>query len=125
MAKQQLQGLSIELQVAAICTKRGWRISLPYQQACPYDLVVEKDGKLYKVQVKKNIPCTKFAQTHYGWAFKMKCRHTKKQKRYDRREVDAFATIYQDKGYMYFLGEKEKPPRSLPIKIADLPEYQI
>lgn len=124
MGKESDKGLSLELQIAAICQQKGWRISLPYQQACPYDLVIDKDDKLYKVQVKKSRACLNRSAAD-GWAFKMKCLHRKRCTRYNRREVDAFATIFNGQAYMYFLKDGENPPRSLTIKKADLPKYKL
>lgn len=33
-------------------TKRGYNVSIPFSENCPYDLVVEKNGKLLKIQCK-------------------------------------------------------------------------
>jgi hypothetical protein len=41
-----------ELMVAADLRGRGYRLAIPYGEECDYDLVIERDGKLERVQVK-------------------------------------------------------------------------
>lgn len=121
---QLYRSLGQELSVAAAFQRRGWIVSLPYQQAAPYDLIAEIDGKLYRVQVKKSHACRNRSAAD-GWAFKMKCLHCNKQRRYTRTEVDAFATVFEEQVYLYCLAPNEVPPRSLPIKSVDLPKYLV
>ena len=118
------QDIGQELTVAAAFEKRGWIVCFPYQQVAPYDLIIEKDKQLYRVQVKKSRCCTHRAAID-GWAFKMKCLHCGNSRRYNRSEVDAFATVFDGEVYAYFLSADEKPPRSLPIKTIDLPKYKV
>lgn len=41
-----------ELMVACDLRRRGCKIAIPYGEECDYDLVIERDGKLERVQVK-------------------------------------------------------------------------
>jgi hypothetical protein len=45
-------GDSAELAVALDLRRRGYRVSFPYGEDCAYDLVVDRDGVLERVQVK-------------------------------------------------------------------------
>jgi PD-(D/E)XK endonuclease len=41
-----------ELMVACDLRRRGCKLAIPYGEDCDYDLVIERDGKLERVQVK-------------------------------------------------------------------------
>ena len=41
-----------ELMVACDLLRRGCKLAIPYGEDCDYDLVIERDGKLERVQVK-------------------------------------------------------------------------
>lgn len=77
--------------------KRGYKVSIPFSENCPYDLVVDKNGKLIKIQCKttehlKN-NCMEFSI----------CRSngfTYEKKRYDETEVDYIFVYCIENGYM-------------------------
>lgn len=52
MARTKELGDFAELAVASDLTGRGYRVCLPFGEDCDYDLVVERRGKLERVQVK-------------------------------------------------------------------------
>ena len=52
MAPLKTKGDTAEMMVAADLVKRGYRIAFPYGEDNDYDLIVERDGKLERVQVK-------------------------------------------------------------------------
>jgi hypothetical protein len=52
MAPLKTKGDMAELMVAADLIKRGYRIALPYGEDSDYDLVVEREGRLERIQVK-------------------------------------------------------------------------
>ena len=44
-----------ELMVACDLRRRGCKIAIPFGEECDYDLVIERDGKLERVQVKHEL----------------------------------------------------------------------
>lgn len=52
MAPLKTKGDTAEMMVAADLVKRGYRIAFPYGEDSDYDLIVERAGKLERVQVK-------------------------------------------------------------------------
>ncbi len=52
MAATKKKGDLAELKVACDLVAKGHRVALPFGEDCDYDLVVERDGKLERVQVK-------------------------------------------------------------------------
>jgi hypothetical protein len=52
MAPLKQKGDLAELMVAADLRRRGCKISIPFGGDCDYDLVVERHGRLERVQVK-------------------------------------------------------------------------
>lgn len=52
MAPLKTKGDTAEMMVAADLVKRGYRIAFPFGEDADYDLIVERDGRLERVQVK-------------------------------------------------------------------------
>jgi hypothetical protein len=52
MAPLKQLGDTAELAVALDLRRRGYRVSIPFGEDCDYDLVVDRDGVLERVQVK-------------------------------------------------------------------------
>ena len=52
MAGLKTKGDTAELMVAADLAKRGYRIAFPYGEDTDYDLIVDRNGTLERVQVK-------------------------------------------------------------------------
>jgi hypothetical protein len=52
MAPLKQKGDLAELMIAADLRRRGYQIAFPYGEDCDYDLIVERAGKLERVQVK-------------------------------------------------------------------------
>jgi hypothetical protein len=52
MAPLKQKGDLAELIVAADLRRRGYKIAIPFGEDCDYDLVVERHGRLERVQVK-------------------------------------------------------------------------
>jgi len=49
----KVKGDQAEMEVMVYLTRAGYRVSLPFGENCPYDLVVESPkGNLYRVQVR-------------------------------------------------------------------------
>lgn len=52
MAALKQKGDIAELAVALDLRRRGHRVAFPYGEDCDYDLIVDRDGRLERVQVK-------------------------------------------------------------------------
>ena len=52
MAPLKTKGDTAEMMVAADLVKRGYRIAFPYGEDSDYDLIVERGGRLERIQVK-------------------------------------------------------------------------
>lgn len=78
-------------------TKRGYNVLIPFSENCPYDLVVDKNGKLIKIQCKttehiKN-NCMEFSI----------CRSngfTYKKEQYNQNEIDFIFVYCLENDYM-------------------------
>jgi hypothetical protein len=56
MAPTKVKGDLAELKVAADLVAKGYRVAIPFGEDCDYDLIVERDGQLERVQVKYSTP---------------------------------------------------------------------
>ena len=86
--------LKADIAESAVVTellKRGFKVLKPFGDRLPYDLGIDNDGKLIKIQVK--------SAWHYKGAYKVDARITKTNRRkmvrkyYDKNDSD-FAIIY-------------------------------
>lgn len=109
-----------ELEVLTYVTKLGYQVSIPFGDRERYDQIWDIDGTLLKVQVK-----TSSALDEKNTAIKFSCRsNTKKEgkikhSRYNKREIDCFATMWEGKCYLVPIEEcstlktlRFKPPKS-------------
>lgn len=75
-----------ELKVATEFLKLGYRVYFPYGDNSSVDLIIEKDYKLYKVQVK-----TSKAKLNGKVSFSLRSSMVNYEKRYSVDEIDYFA----------------------------------
>ena len=52
MNEQKIKGLTTELQCQTYFTQKGYNVSVPLGEDCRYDLIVDIEGILIRVQVK-------------------------------------------------------------------------
>lgn len=98
MTENKIKGLSTELQCQLFFTQLGYNVSVPLGEDCRYDMIVDLEGILLRVQVKhatineKGITIsTKSAQ----------CSMTQtKNLKYSKEEIDYFATFYDNNCYL-------------------------
>lgn len=112
-------GQVTELQVASECIKRGIMVSKPLVPSSRYDLIIEIDGKLLKIQVKT---CHSNGSDEY-FEIDTQTSHTNCEKTvhlsYSKNEVDFFATIYNGICYLIpydICGKRSQRLRLLPTK---------
>lgn len=98
MNDTKIKGLVTELQCQLYFTKIGYNVSVPLGEDCRYDFILDVDNILIRIQVKKCkikengifIPtCSSHSNT----------KGTKNIK-YNKEEIDYFATFYYDKCYL-------------------------
>lgn len=87
MASTKWKGSVAEIEVIRHSVGLGYRVSLPYGEDSPYDLVVERHGRLERVQCK-------FVQSN-GRVVVVRCRSTNgwATRKYTPNDVDWIATF--------------------------------
>lgn len=86
--------------VAIYLLQLGYNVSQPFCQDSKYDLIVDVEGKLLRLQVKK-------ARLASPTSITFSCRSTTtnvkncKSKKYNAEEIDYFATYWNGKAYLF------------------------
>ena len=131
-AKQK--GNLTELQCLTAFYKQGCHVSLPYGENSRYDMIVDVEGKLLRVQVK-----TSSNKKDNVNAIEFSCRSSYvnstgvKNVRYSENEIDYFATYWDNQCYLIPVNEcsvtktlRFAPPKSGQIKgISFATEYEL
>lgn len=100
----QQKGIVTEMSVATYLLALGYNVSQPMCQDSKYDLIVDVDGKLLRLQVKTSRQNTQSSIT-------FNCRSTTsnvkncKSRRYSSDDVDYFATFWDGKTYLVPISE--------------------
>lgn len=100
----QQKGIVTEMQVATYLLQLGYNVSQPLCQDSKYDLIVDVEGKLLRLQVKTSRLASPTSIT-------FSCRTTTtnvrncKSRRYSDTEVDFFATYWDGKVYLVPISE--------------------
>lgn len=95
----QQKGITTEMYVAAYLLSLGYNVSQPMCQDSRYDLIVDVNNKLLRLQVK-----TARASSHNSITFN--CRSTTKNSKtnkarsYGKNEIDYFATYWNHQVYL-------------------------
>lgn len=94
-----------ELEVELAFAKLGYPVLIPFGDCKRYDLVVDHNGKFYRIQVKTS------HEGNRSKSFSFECRssHRKEGKYvfhlYDESEIDYFATMFNGKCYIVPVSE--------------------
>lgn len=103
MNTKQIGNLT-ELQCITYLYGLGYDISIPFGNANKYDLIMDVDGKLYRVQCKHSSEyCDETGEVEYiKFKATWQSHNTKGylRKKYTTEDVDFFATFYQNKCYL-------------------------
>ena len=88
-----------ELKCQAYLIENGWNVLVPIGNHQKYDLVIEKNGKFYKIQVKHAMPVE---ETGFLVRTKYEIRENGKTKKitYSAEDVDYFMTEFNNKFYI-------------------------
>lgn len=103
----QFKGDITELQVSAYFLSLGYVVSKPLTQDSKYDLIVDKQHKLIRIQVKT----ARVNPTTTGLSIKFNCRSTTnnvrecKNRYYSTEDVDYFATYWNNQVYLIPVNE--------------------
>lgn len=119
MNETLIRGDINELQCILDFQKRGYYCSIPFSGSCRYDLIVDIDDKLYKIQ------CKSSAYSEDEGVLKMSATrsttNTQKTVRYtySKDEVDYFYTSWNNYGFLIPINEvstekylRVKPPKT-------------
>lgn len=89
-----------ELKCQAYLIENGWNVLVPIGNHQKYDLVIEKNGKFYKIQVKHAMPVE---ETGFLVRTKYEIRENGRTKKitYSAEDVDYFMTEFNNKFYMF------------------------
>lgn len=100
----QKKGIVTELQVATYLLQAGYNVSQPFSQDSKYDLIVDVNGKLLRLQVKT-------ARLASNNSITFNCRSTTtnvrncQSRRYSKNDIDYFATYWDNKAYLVPVSE--------------------
>lgn len=116
MLNTHFQGKITELQVATAFTERGYQVSLPLVPDSRYDMIVDIHGKLIRLQVKT----CKAKEDNAYIEFATSTSHTNTQgtinHSYTDKEIDYFATFYENQCYIIAVNECGARAQRLRIK---------
>ena len=106
-----------ELKCQIFLIEHGWNVLIPVGNHQKYDLVIEKNGKFYKIQVKHAMP----EETGFLVRTKYEVRVEGKVKKqtYSVEDVDYFMTECHNKFYMFpVFGTTETRFWTVPTKLS-------
>lgn len=103
LQETKIKGLTTELQCQISFTQLGYNVSVPLSEDCRYDFIADIEGKLLRVQVKT---CR---EENNGIVFNTKSTHLSAhgsvQHSYSEKDIDVFATYYNNQCYLIPVGQ--------------------
>lgn len=102
MNQTQIKGLTTELQCQLFFTKKGYNVSIPLAQDCRYDMILDLDHTLYKIQIKTCRPTNTLNGGIVFNTVSSRMNHTEgnMKKNYTNEDVNFFATSYEGQVYL-------------------------
>lgn len=105
----QQKGLSTELHCLQDLTELGYQCLLPFGDSCKYDIAVDIDGKIFRIQCKHSRWSTDTAQENTAFEIATCAQTTNTQKttrhKYSDKEIDYFYTWFEGQGYLVSIQE--------------------
>ena len=102
-------GMITELECLKAFIDLGYHCSIPYGDCARYDVVVDIDNKLYRIQCKTSRWSTDTAQEKVAFEISTKTSTTNTKqtirKTYSAEEVDFFYTCFEGKSYLVPISE--------------------
>ena len=110
--QKKTKGDIAELAVAKKLIEKGWRVLFPYGENHRYDLVIEKDNKFIKIQVKYTTP--------KNGVLEINCRSSNNWSvlHYSPEEIDIIAAYNPHDGEIYFIPVSEINRSVFKLRIA-------
>lgn len=98
----QRKGLTTELYCQLFFTQLGYNVSVPIAQDCRYDMILDIDSILYKIQIKTSRPNNNDSGGIIFNTVSTRMNHSEGniKVKYNEDEVDFFCTYYNDKAYL-------------------------
>ncbi len=93
--QKQINGIVTELEVAQKFIELGYIVSVPYGNNSRYDLIVDTDNNLYRIQVKHACANENGSYTIYT-ANSVSTTTKREVKHYVKEDVDFIASIIED-----------------------------
>ena len=116
----QQKGITTEMFVAARLLQLGYNVSQPLCQDSKYDLVVDVNNKLYRLQVKTARQINEDTIV-FNCRSTTKNSQTNKSRYYQENEIDYFATYWNHEVFLIPPSQcsSEKRLHLLPVKMAN------
>jgi hypothetical protein len=109
MSHSPRQGEKSELAVASELMMKGYGVSFPFGHNHQYDLIVDKEGALYRIQVKT-------AKHEEGNRYYIQA----SADRYDENGVDLLAGYSEDEGSTFYIPIDEASGKRQRVTFTDL-----
>ena len=97
----RIVGELTELKCQLYCLEQGYIVSKPIVDNARYDLLLDYNGKIYRIQIKT---ARWMSEEHEGIVFNCKSQHSisggNKIMKYTPDEIDFFMTEFEDKYYL-------------------------
>ena len=91
----QIRGITTELQVAQKFIEAGYIVSVPYGNNSRYDLLVDTDNNIYRIQV-KHASLNENGSYTVETCNKVATTTQRRVKNYTKEDIDCFATIIEN-----------------------------
>jgi hypothetical protein len=105
----QQKGLITEFHCLSDFVELGYQCLLPYGDSCKYDVAVDIDGKILKIQCKTSRWSVDTKEPETAFEINTCCQTTNTQKtvrhKYSDKEIDYFYTWFQGQGYLVSIQE--------------------
>ena len=95
----QQKGITTEMFVAARLLQLGYNVSQPFCQDSKYDLIVDVNNKLYRLQV-KTARLINDSTIIFNCRSTTKNSQTNKSRYYQENEIDYFATYWNNEVFL-------------------------
>ena len=82
--------------IAKLLTYKNVFLSKPIGDNCPYDLIIDVEGRIYRAQVKTTEKLSRKRMVYYLFTYNSK---RKEKKSYNRSEVDLFLFYCMETNY--------------------------
>lgn len=99
MNETQIKGLTTELQCQLYFTQLGYNVLIPISQDCRYDMIVDIDGFLARIQIKT---CREISTGIKFNVYSSGLNHSEgnTHRAYTKEEIDFFATYWNNNIYL-------------------------